>query len=278
LDASGVNSKGVYNATKEITMRHGTNNKRVTGTPRTSLEQPASGSAVMERSREQLLGELSANVCQLTGTHSYDVGDRIIDQVANAQVWPKPQDEDDHVINAMSLIGEMAPQNATEAMLAVQMIATNEAALMFMKRATMEDQSTEGSDANVLRATRLMRVFIQQLEAIQKMRSKAGQQNLTSGRNAPSKVWAMRLPRITAAEWRCNSAEQPIASVRCRLISSGPRSASSAAGIPLSTAQASSRSRLPPAQSGRASRWRRRRGNRARLGNLWVTCGSQRWD
>ena len=33
---------------------------------------------------------------------------------------------------------EMAPQNATEAMLAVQMIAANDAALLFLRRATAD--------------------------------------------------------------------------------------------------------------------------------------------
>src|SRR5215471_4575962 len=40
----------------------------------------------------------------------------------------------------------------TEAMLSVQMIAAHEAALLFLKRATLQDQTMEGSDANVLRA------------------------------------------------------------------------------------------------------------------------------
>ncbi len=59
------------------------------------------------------------------------------------------------------------------------MIAINDAALMFMSRSTLEDQSSEGRDANVQRSIRLMRVFIQQLEAIQKLKGKAGQQQLT---------------------------------------------------------------------------------------------------
>ena len=155
----------------------GTNNKRVKAIQRP--EQPDSVTAVVEKTREQLLGELATNICKLTGTQSYAVGDRIIHQIASAQVWPKAEDEDAHLIEAMALIGEMAPQNATEAILAVQMIATNEAALMFIRRATLEDQSSEASDANVLRATRLMRVFLQQLEAVQKLKGKAGQQPLT---------------------------------------------------------------------------------------------------
>ena len=119
--------------------------------------------------------------CKSTGTHSDYVAIRIICQAASAQVWPKPADEADRLVDAAALIREMAPQNATEAMLAAQMIATNDAALMFVHRATLENQSTEGVDANVLRGTRLMRVFIQQIEAMQKLKGKACQQNLAVG-------------------------------------------------------------------------------------------------
>ena len=53
------------------------------------------------------------------------MADRIIAQVAAAQVWPRPKDASDQVIQAVLTMAEMAPQNATEAMLAVQMIAAN---------------------------------------------------------------------------------------------------------------------------------------------------------
>ena len=115
----------------------------------------------------------------MTGTHSYDVADRIIVQVANALVLPKPKNTDDCIIGGIRAIAEMAPQNATEAMLATQMIAANDAALTFLKRAALENQNTEAIDPNVLRATRLMRVFNEQLEAMQKLKGKAGQQKVT---------------------------------------------------------------------------------------------------
>ena len=73
----------------------------------------------------------------------------------------------------------MAPQNATETMLAIQMIAVSDAALMFLKRATLQDQPPEAVDTNVLRATRLMRVFREQLQAMQKLKGKASQQKVT---------------------------------------------------------------------------------------------------
>ena len=73
----------------------------------------------------------------------------------------------------------MAPQNVTEAMLATQMIAANDAALMFLRRATLDNQTFDGIEANVYRATRLMRIFNEQLEAMQKLKGKASQQKVT---------------------------------------------------------------------------------------------------
>ncbi len=63
-------------------------------------------------------------------------------------------------------------------MLAVQMIAANDAALLFLRRATADGQTVEGSDGNVLRATRLMRLFIEQLAAMAKLKGKTGQQKV----------------------------------------------------------------------------------------------------
>ena len=64
-------------------------------------------------------------------------------------------------------------------MLAVQMVAAHEAALLFLGRALGAGQTFEGIDANVLRATRLFRIFNEQVEAMQKLKGKAGQQRMT---------------------------------------------------------------------------------------------------
>ena len=64
-------------------------------------------------------------------------------------------------------------------MLATQMIAANDAALMFLSRATIESQHSGAIDANVHRATRLMRLFGEQLEAMQKLKGKSGRQSVT---------------------------------------------------------------------------------------------------
>jgi DNA-binding winged helix-turn-helix (wHTH) protein len=97
---------------------------------------------------------------------------------SNALVWPNLKQED-AIVPTVAMMAEMAPQNATEAMLAIQMIAASEAALLFLKRATAEGQTLDGCDANVFRATRLMRIFNEQLAAMQKLKGKAGQQKVT---------------------------------------------------------------------------------------------------
>ena len=56
------------------------------------------------------------------------------------------------------------------------MIAANDAALMFLRRATLDNQTFDGVEPNVRRASRLMRIFNEQLEAMQKLKGKASQQ------------------------------------------------------------------------------------------------------
>jgi hypothetical protein len=123
--------------------------------------------------------EVVRTACEVTGTKRLDAADRFIAQVGYALVWPKPRDTDDHLVRASAVIAEIAPQNATESMLATQMIAANDAALMFLRRATLDNQYTDAIDSNVLRATRLMRVFTEQLEAMQRLKGKACQQRVT---------------------------------------------------------------------------------------------------
>jgi hypothetical protein len=64
-------------------------------------------------------------------------------------------------------------------MLAVQMIAAHDAALLFLNRATIKERHPEAIDPNVIRAARLMRVFVEQVDAMQKLKGKTGQQKVT---------------------------------------------------------------------------------------------------
>lgn len=66
---------------------------------------------------------------------------------------------------------------AASPMLAAQMIGAHRLAMLFLRRAAV-DSHPVAIDANVLRATRLMRVFSEQLEAMAKLKGKSGQQRV----------------------------------------------------------------------------------------------------
>jgi hypothetical protein len=146
--------------------------------PATPTKIESKSIAVDKKVEEQLIDDLAAHACKATGTRNRKLAHRILMQLTNSLVWLKSKDMADDLSNAFHAIWEMAPQNVTEALLATQMIATNDAALMFLSRATIENQHPEAIDANVLRATRLMRLFSEQLEAMQKLKGKSGQQRV----------------------------------------------------------------------------------------------------
>jgi hypothetical protein len=79
---------------------------------------------------------------------------------------------------AYSFLKEIKPQDTLEAMLAVQMLGTHLLSCKTLYRANLKDQTCEGVNENVNRATKLSRTFIAQMEALKKHRSK-GDQKIT---------------------------------------------------------------------------------------------------
>jgi len=146
--------------------------------PAAPLQTDSQAFAVEQRTEEQIIDEVLTRPCTALGAQTPEVANRLLVQVGNAMVWPRPGNDGDAVLKGFASLEEMAPQNVTEAMLATQMIATNDAALMFLGRATLEGQNFEAVDANVLRATRLMRLYGAQIEAMQKLKGKSGQQRV----------------------------------------------------------------------------------------------------
>jgi len=134
--------------------------------------------AIAEAMSQKRIDGLLKHSCEVTGARTGEFADRIIAQAAGALVSPKPKSADVRVIEGFAAITEMAPQNATEAMLATQMFAVHEAALLFLRRAPNDEYHT-AADADVLRAVRLMRVFTEQLAAMERLKGRAGQQKVT---------------------------------------------------------------------------------------------------
>jgi hypothetical protein len=145
--------------------------------PAAPLQTDSQAVTVEQRTEEQIIDEVVLESSTAIAK-TPEVADRILVQVAGSLVWPKPIGDVKALTSGMALIEDMSPQNATEAMLATQMIAAHDAALKFLYRATLDDQPTEVIDASVLRSTRLMRLFGEQLEAMQKLKGKSGQQRV----------------------------------------------------------------------------------------------------
>ena len=79
---------------------------------------------------------------------------------------------------AMAILDGIQPQDELEAMLAVQMIGVHNMAMDTLARAILKHQTFEGKQTNVNQATKMVRTFMAQMEALKKYRT-GGQQKMT---------------------------------------------------------------------------------------------------
>ena len=79
---------------------------------------------------------------------------------------------------SIKMLKGIQPSNELEGTLAVQMIATHEAAMECLRRSMTTPQTSDGHDHNLKHATKLLALFTQQLEALSRLRGK-GQQKVT---------------------------------------------------------------------------------------------------
>ena len=127
---------------------------------------------------EQKLDSMIAGIPEATGIKNRDIADRIVCQVGESLLSSSPQTADSRLIKAIGTIGEVGPQNGTEAMLSAQMIAAHEAAIHFTKLGAAQTR-LEALEVCARQAARFMRVFNEQLEVMQKLKGKTGQQKVT---------------------------------------------------------------------------------------------------
>ena len=107
------------------------------------------------------------------GVESEDVFTVLLRQTVDT--LPSTIDKDTSVNAVMAMLMDIQPQDAMEAMLVTQMIATHAQAMEWSRRAVIPEQTERGIEMNVSRATRLMRTFTSQVEALQKYRNKGKQ-------------------------------------------------------------------------------------------------------
>ena len=84
----------------------------------------------------------------------------------------------DFANHVMALLNGIQPKDEIEGMLAVQMIAVHNAAMEMLKTAMITGQTFAGEDAGINRATKMLRTFTMQMEAMKRYRS-GGEQKVT---------------------------------------------------------------------------------------------------
>jgi hypothetical protein len=116
---------------------------------------------------------------EAVGIKNMALAEHVVTQAAASMTFGQFSTEYERLLGAIALMQEIKPANVSEALLACQMNAVHHALMRFLNRATHSEQTFEGADANVLRATRLGRLYIEQLEAMAKLKGKIGQQKVT---------------------------------------------------------------------------------------------------
>ncbi len=116
-----------------------------------------------------------AKLMQSFGTTDMDLTNSLFSQVVNTVPWSKPDAKNSNYV--VSALHGINPRDELEGLLAVQMIGVHNLAMDFMRRAIAKDQTTEGTNLNVSRATKLLRTFVAQVEALNSYRGK-GQQKV----------------------------------------------------------------------------------------------------
>ena len=112
------------------------------------------------------------------GTADPDLIDYFFDQVARTSFGLTHDNYAEHLNKLTPMLRGINPQDEVEGMLACQMVGVHNLAMEMMKRAMLEGQTVNGVTENVNRATKLLRTFTTQMEALNRHRGK-GQHKMT---------------------------------------------------------------------------------------------------
>jgi phosphatidate phosphatase PAH1 len=82
---------------------------------------------------------------------------------------------DGRVNAAIETLRQIAPRDGVEGMLAVQMASTHETSMHCLKRAALSEQTFEGRKLNLKYAEKYLRLYIDQMKALNKHRGKGDQ-------------------------------------------------------------------------------------------------------
>lgn len=116
-----------------------------------------------------------AIMCAATGSAGEEYSQLLFHQAINACFITRPHDPA-FIANAINVaLIAMKPADEIEGMLCTRLLVLHNQYMTFMNRSCYPEQSTEGIDININRASKLMRVYNETLEALNRHRRKGEQ-------------------------------------------------------------------------------------------------------
>jgi hypothetical protein len=126
---------------------------------------------------------VAVKMLEALGTPDKDFQGHLLDQVIQTFKGTVSTDGADYdkvaaaANNATAILSGIHPQDEIEGMLAVQMIGVHNMAMETMRLAILGGQTFEGKKSNVNYASKMLRTFVAQMEALKKYRT-GGQQKM----------------------------------------------------------------------------------------------------
>ena len=166
---------------RKSTKRPNSNALTIVSNPQTNGRQ-SSDQQIQQCTKSKEISELAERLVarrmtETCGTEDQALQDRLLCQAAGAvsDFAGRELKTFDHIAAALRGI---RPQDSLEGMLATQMVTVHTMAMTCMGRAARQDQSDLGIEVNLNRATKLMRTFVIQTEALGRYRGKGEQKML----------------------------------------------------------------------------------------------------
>ena len=113
-----------------------------------------------------------------TGTDREALQLRLVNLTLRSILLREGEDQQSVVEAALDALTAINPRDGFEGILASQMVAVHESAMECLRRAQYPNQTFEARDTNLKNATKLLQLYVRQVEALDKHRGK-GQQKIT---------------------------------------------------------------------------------------------------
>ena len=133
------------------------------------------GGKLNSRSEDDFDGQ---RIIETFAVKDIDAGNRLLTTLINANCNAQKSTKGSVPNGLIALVHELEPRDAAEGMLCSQLVSTHALAMECVSRANYPGQTFEGRELNMRHAERLMRIFNQQIDTLNKHRGK-GQQKVT---------------------------------------------------------------------------------------------------